>query len=254
LEETDYTLELRRSQETAEQCKHIEGLKFPSYYPQYSAPRIITMDWMEGLHMNEFLATNPSQEVRNKIGQSLWRFYEFQEHTLKSIHADPHPGNFLFMPDGTVAVIDFGCIKVIPENFYYDYFGMILPEISENDALLEAIMRRMDIIRDTDSHSLKQLYKKTFRTMIGLVAKPHLSDTFDFGDAEYINRIYAMAEELSQNKEIRAGGDGRGSQHSLYINRTMFGLYSILNQLNATIATRMGDWKHDVLNQHLTTV
>lgn len=254
LEETDYTLELRRSLETAEQCAHIEDIHFPTYYPEYSADRIITMDWMEGKHLNEFLATNPTQEIRNKAGQALWRFYEFQNHTLRSIHADPHPGNFLFMPDGTVGVIDFGCIKVIPENFYYDYFGMIIPEVSENDAALEAIMRRMDIIYDNDSDKLRKLYKDTFRTLIELLSQPHIKATFDFGDDEYINRIYTMAEELSNNKEIRAGGDGRGSQHALYVNRTMFGLYSMLNQLKANIHTQMGDWKNAIIDKHLEMV
>lgn len=254
LEETDYALELRRSQETAEQCAHIEGVKFPTYYPEYSADRIITMDWMDGKHLNEFLATNPSQEVRNKIGQALWNFYEFQEHTLHSIHADPHPGNFLFNDDGTVGVIDFGCIKVIPDEFYYDYFGMIIPEVTQSDEALSGIMRRMNIIYDSDSPERQKLYKDTFRTMIDLLSKPHISDTFDFGDDDYINRIYAMAEELSKNQEIRAGGDGRGSHHALYINRTMFGLYSMLNQLKANITTRMGDWKHDVMGRHLELV
>lgn len=251
LEETDYLLELKRSQETAEQCAHIEGIKFPKYYPEYSADRIITMDWMDGKHLNEFLATNPSQEIRNKVGQALWSFYEFQNHTLRSIHADPHPGNFLFNEDGTVGVIDFGCIKVIPETFYYDYFGMIIPEVCENDEVLEAIMRRMEIIYDNDSEQRRRLYKDTFRNLIQLLSQPHLQDSFDFGDDDYINRIYAMAEELSNNKEIRAGGDGRGSQHGLYVNRTMFGLYSMLNQLKANINTRMGDWKDKVVEHHL---
>lgn len=254
LEETDYGLELKRSLETVEQCSHIEGIKFPKYYPEYSADRIITMDWMDGLHLNEFLQTNPSQEVRNKIGQALWSFYEFQNHTLRSIHADPHPGNFLFNQDGTVGVIDFGCIKVIPENFYYDYFGMIIPEIVNNDEALDGILRRMEIIYDNDTPQLRKLYKDTFRDLIDLLAQPHISDSFDFGNDAYINRIYDMAQELSNNKEIRAGGDGRGSQHALYVNRTMFGLYSILNLLKANINTRMGDWKDKIVERYLEVV
>jgi predicted unusual protein kinase regulating ubiquinone biosynthesis (AarF/ABC1/UbiB family) len=254
LEETDYALELKRSLETVEQCNHIEGLKFPNYYPEYSADRIITMDWMEGKHLNEFLAANPSQEIRNKIGQALWDFYAFQNHTLKSIHADPHPGNFLFNSDGTVGVIDFGCIKVIPEEFYYDYFGMIIPEVSQNPEALDAMLRRMEIIYDSDSQRLQTLYKNTFSQLISHLAQPHLQETFDFGNDAYINSIYQMAEELSNNKELREGGDGRGSRHALYVNRTMFGLYSMLNQLKANIHTQMGDWKYKIIDRHLELV
>ena len=35
------------------------------------------------------------QELRNQIGQALWDFYQFQQHKLRAMHADPHPGNFI---------------------------------------------------------------------------------------------------------------------------------------------------------------
>src|SRR5690606_18506035 len=95
LEETDYKLELRRSMELSALCAHIPNLVFPAYYPELSSERVITMDWLDGYHLKEFLQRHPSQEARNKIGQALWDFYDFQVHRLKKVHADPHPGNFL---------------------------------------------------------------------------------------------------------------------------------------------------------------
>mgnify|MGYP003551978160 CR=1 FL=1 len=106
LEESDYELELQRSIEISNACSHIPNLFFPSYY-------------------KEFLDTNPSQEVRNQLGQALWEFYDYQMHTLKKVHADPHPGNFLFTPDGRLGIIDFGCVKVIPEDYYKQYFSLM---------------------------------------------------------------------------------------------------------------------------------
>ena len=91
VEETDYDLELQRSVEISKSCAHMPDLKFSNYYPEYSSKKILTMDWMDGLHLKEFLQTNPSQEVRNKIGQALWDFYNFQMHESKAVHADPHP-------------------------------------------------------------------------------------------------------------------------------------------------------------------
>jgi len=114
MEETDYTLELKRGIEITEACAHIKDLFFPKYYAEFSSPKIITMDWLEGKHLKDFMETNPSQEVLDKIGQTLWDFYEFQLHTLRQVHADPHPGNFYFTPEGNVGVIDFGCVKEIP--------------------------------------------------------------------------------------------------------------------------------------------
>lgn len=47
LEETDYTLELKRSVELSQACAHIPNIDFAAYYPQFSCERILTMDWLE---------------------------------------------------------------------------------------------------------------------------------------------------------------------------------------------------------------
>ena len=91
LEETDYELEVHRSIKFSKACSKLKNVVFPTYYPHLSSSKIITMDWMEGLHLKEFLATNPSQQLKNKIGQALWDFYNFQQHELRAVHADPHP-------------------------------------------------------------------------------------------------------------------------------------------------------------------
>jgi predicted unusual protein kinase regulating ubiquinone biosynthesis (AarF/ABC1/UbiB family) len=65
-------LELKQSQEVVAACKKIENLVFPEYYPEYSSEKIITMDWMSGVHLSEFKNSDPI--VANKVGQALWDF------------------------------------------------------------------------------------------------------------------------------------------------------------------------------------
>ena len=131
-EETDYNLELKRSQEISEKCAHLPNLAFPTYYPEFSCERIITMDWMDGKHFSEFTKQDNSQDDLNKIGQTLWDFYMYQMHVLKQVHADPHPGNFLVSEDKKLLVIDFGCIKEIPNDFYKPYFELAERENLDN--------------------------------------------------------------------------------------------------------------------------
>ena len=242
LEETDYELELRRSVEISEACKHIEGLIFPKYYPELSSKRILTMDWLEGLHLKEFLDTNPSQEVRDKIGQLLWDFYDYQVHTLKQVHADPHPGNFLMNPDGTMGVIDFGCIKVIPDFFYTNYFALINPDTIEDDPKTTEIFYNMEFISKQDSASDRQLFTDLFKQMIVLLGKPFTVDEFDFADASYFGAIYEFGEKLTGVEALRNSKVARGSKDGLYINRTYFGLYSMLSTLGAKVKTTRPDW------------
>ncbi|RBL88872.1 ABC1 kinase family protein [Chitinophaga flava] len=237
LEETDYKLELSRSMALSQQCAHIPHLQFPQYYPELSSERIITMDWLDGQHLKEFLQSNPSQEARNKIGQALWDFYQFQVHQLKQVHADPHPGNFLMRTDGTVGIFDFGCVKEIPEDFYYNYFLLTDKEVLKDEKRRHEIYTNLEMIHPSDTPKEIAFFSGLFQHMIDLLTLPFTVDNFDFGNEVYFNEIYAYMDELYNMKEIRESKVARGSRHSLYINRTYFGLYSILSDLKANITT-----------------
>lgn len=242
LEETDYELELKRSIEISEACAHLPDLVFPKYYPEYSSKRILTMDWLEGLHLKDFLTTNPSQEVRNQIGQALWDFYDFQIHSLRQVHADPHPGNFLMRADGTLGVIDFGCVKVIPDFYYDNYFRLVNPDTLEDPALTDEIFNNLEFLSADDSPKDRQFFSNLFKEMTLMLAEPFAVETFDFGDDTYFNKVYAFAENLANVSELKNSKVARGSQDGLYVNRTYYGLYAMLNELKASIVTTKPEW------------
>ena len=242
LEETDYNLELKRSNDITDACSHIENLVFASYYPEYSSDRIITMDWVEGKHLKEYLETNPDYESRQKIGQGLWDFYDHQVHSLKQVHADPHPGNFLMQSNGKLGVIDFGCVKEIPEDFYKGYFKLIRKDIVRDNAEIEQAFLDLGIIYNTDSEKDKKFFINVFKEMIGLLGRPFHSEYFDFADDAYFKEIFDLSERLSNMNELKNSRQARGSRHALYINRTYFGLYNLLNDLKVEIKTTKPDW------------
>ncbi|RED97415.1 ABC1 kinase family protein [Marinoscillum furvescens] len=242
LEETDYNLEVRRSMKIGKACAHIPNLIFPEYYPEMSADRVITMDWVDGKHIKEFLASNPSQEFRNQIGQAIWDFYHHQIHNLREVHADPHPGNFLMREDGTLGIIDFGCVKEIPESFYDAYFRLMSKDLVADNEALMPILYGLNFIYEDDSEAELELYIGVFKELTGLLGRPFHTDTFDFADDAYFNEIYALSEKLGNMKELRNSKHARGSRHGLYINRTYFGLYQLLNMLGAKVTTTKPDW------------
>jgi serine/threonine protein kinase len=210
------------------------------------------MDWLDGLHLDDFLKSNPSQELRNKVGQAMWDFYDMQVHELKAVHADPHPGNFLIQTDGKLGVIDFGCVKEIPEDFYLNYFALLIPEIMQSATTMRNIMLQQQIITANDSERVQHIITDAFTKMTTLLRTPFDEAEFDFGNNEYIDKIYVLGEEVSKIDELKNSKEGRGSQHALYINRTYFGLYSILNILQAKINTGARNWKKSLITYHLT--
>ena len=234
-EETNYLLELKQSQEVVEACQKIENLVFPKYYPEYSSDKIITMDWMSGIHISEFAAKNTNQEIANKLGQALWDFYMYQIHILRKVHADPHPGNFLVNAENKLVAIDFGCMKQIPNDFYVPYFELINKEIIDDKHLFSVKLFELEILRSDDSAAEIDYFTSLFYELLSLFTKPFQSETFDFSDAAFFENIAKMGERFSKDTNLRKMNGNRGSKHFIYMNRTFFGLYNLMFDLKATI-------------------
>jgi len=237
MEETDYVNELRQGKEIADACGAIPHLRFPEYYPEWSTDKILTMDWMQGEHISEFAAKNTDQAKADKLGQALWDFYMFQIHGLRAVHADPHPGNFLVDGNSNLIAIDFGCVKQIPQDFYDPYFELVSPEVFDDPARFEEKLFELEILRHDDSPSDKAYLTKLFRELLVVSTMPYRQAEFDFANEDFFGRLSAMGEEFSKDTQLRKMNGNRGSKHFLYINRTFFGLYSLLHDLKAKVDT-----------------
>ncbi len=237
LEETDYALELQRGMEISGACAHLPGLRFPEFYLGLSSARIITMEWVEGKHIDDFIDDNPPQEVRDRAGKALWDFYDFQIHKLKKLHADAHPGNYLFNPDGTVGVVDFGCVKEIPAEFYKSYFRIHRPEFAADPKSFEQWLYDLSFLNERDTPEEKRFYKSLFREMVDLLGRPFHEERFDFGNDEFFMKISELATRISTSAEIRKSNAARGARDALYINKTFIGLFHVLHSLRANIVT-----------------
>lgn len=235
IEETNYLLELKQSQEVVEACKKIENLVFPNYYPKFSSEKIITMDWMTGIHLSEYTAKNTNQESTNAIGQALWDFYMYQIHILRKVHADPHPGNFLVNDQNQLVALDFGCMKKIPSDFYIPYFELIDKKVIDNKQLFSDKLFELEILRVDDSEEEIKYFTQMFYDLLSLFTKPFQEENFDFSDAVFFENIAQLGERFSKDTNLRKMNGNRGSKHFIYMNRTFFGLYNLMFDLKATI-------------------
>jgi hypothetical protein len=85
----------------------------PRVYHSLTTRRVITLEMVEGQSYAEFCET-ASQEEKNRAGITIWRFTFRSMLRHGMLYADPHPGNYRFLPDGRVAFLDFGCVKELP--------------------------------------------------------------------------------------------------------------------------------------------
>ena len=237
LEETDYELEIEQGIAISQACVNIPNLKFPKYYPELSSKKTITMDWMEGEHLSEFTAHNTDRKEGDKLGQALWDFYMFQMHGLRQVHADPHPGNFLIDKERNLIAIDFGCIKKVPDSFYFPYFELSVPDIIDNPVLFSEKMYQLEILRKDDSPKEIAYFTELFHGLLSLFTKPFHGAFFDFSDDDFFEQIAELGEKLTKDSQLKKMNGNRGSEHFIYINRTFFGLYNLLHDLKARVDT-----------------
>jgi predicted unusual protein kinase regulating ubiquinone biosynthesis (AarF/ABC1/UbiB family) len=238
LEETDYLQELQSSQQISEAAQDIPNLIFPKYYPKWTTSKILTMDWMEGIHLSEYVSqSHLDPQQRNLLGQTLWDFYMFQIHGLRKVQADPHPGNFMVSKQGELIAIDFGCVKEIPEEFYTPYFELSKKENIENEETFVKLLTELEILLNTDTEEETRYFTELFQRMMRLFTKPFHDKHFDFSDVRFWNDITNLSKSFAEDSQLRQMNGNRGSKHFIYINRTFFGLYHLLHDLEAQIET-----------------
>ena len=235
IEETNYLLELKQSEEVVKACSKIENILFPNYYPEFSSEKIITMDWMTGIHLSEFTAKDFDRETGDKIGQALWDFYMYQIHVLRKVHADPHPGNFLVDDQNRLIALDFGCMKQIPNDFYIPYFELINKNIITDKNRFNEKLFELEILRQDDSPAEIEYFTAMFHDLLSLFTKPFQNETFDFADEKFFTAIAELGKRFSEDTNLKKMNGNRGSKHFIYMNRTFFGLYNLMFDLKAKI-------------------
>ena len=88
------------------------GVHVPETVPELSTGRLLTMTWLEGTPLLAFIKAHGDQAMRNEIAYNMFRAWYVPFYYYGVIHGDPHLGNYTVRPDGTVNLLDFGCIRI----------------------------------------------------------------------------------------------------------------------------------------------
>ncbi len=121
LEELDYQVEAERSFTFAKAAAPFPDLKVPKAYPELTAERVLTLEFFEGQTFKDFLADLPSHsdDERFRVARLLTRVTWGPFLCTGVVHADPHPGNFMLLKDGSLGVLDFGAIKQMSDRWTF---------------------------------------------------------------------------------------------------------------------------------------
>lgn len=205
----------------------------PKLFEEYSTQKVLTMGFIEGRHLKEFLQDNPTQQERNRYGQLLWDFFHDQVDQRDFIHADTHPGNFMITEEGKLGVIDFGCVKKFPTSFTRNYMKLLPHHLDKSEDEIRRLYIELDIIKENPDDPKKEEYFFKYCKKYGdIFAQPYQDDQFDFGGTNFNKKIKRFA------KNAPVMNEPRGDKNFLFSTRMHTGLYNLLVKLEAVVDTR----------------
>jgi predicted unusual protein kinase regulating ubiquinone biosynthesis (AarF/ABC1/UbiB family) len=114
-EELDYQLEARHMALYADMLAGESGVHVPVAVPELSTKRLLTMNWLDGAPL--LSVTGHDLDFRNKVALNMFRAWYVPFYFFGAIHGDPHLGNYSVRPDGSVNLLDFGCVRVFRPDF-----------------------------------------------------------------------------------------------------------------------------------------
>ncbi len=116
--ETDYLREAATLVKVRSLFREDDGIVVPCVFPEFSTARVLTMERVEGVHLDQFLATNPSQELRDSFARKISIAWYRMMYAGRLINGDCHPGNFIFLDDGRLGIIDFGFMIELDDTMW----------------------------------------------------------------------------------------------------------------------------------------
>ncbi|MBN9087598.1 MAG: AarF/ABC1/UbiB kinase family protein [Reyranella sp.] len=114
-EELDYRREAKHVALYCHMLRDEPNVHVPETVPDYSTDRLLTMSWLAGEPLLNWKAR--SQEERDALAINMFRAWYVPFYVYGVIHGDPHLGNYSVRPDGSVNLMDFGCVRVFPPRF-----------------------------------------------------------------------------------------------------------------------------------------
>jgi len=116
-EELDYIREGRNMALYRLMLANEETVHVPDLIESASTDRLLTMTWLDGVPILDFIKNNPELEMRNRVAENMFRAWYVPFYLYGIIHGDPHLGNYSIRPNGDINLLDFGCIRVFPPTF-----------------------------------------------------------------------------------------------------------------------------------------
>lgn len=221
LSECDYRLEATRQQRFAALLAGDDSLHIPRVVPEFCGDAVLTSEWVSGQRFDGF-RSEASALARDRAGEALFRFHVGTLYEHRLFHADPHPGNYAFHPDGRVVVYDFGCVRELSAPIV-QALALCADAVRRDDT--DAALEALSAVGSTPPTTEQE------RRVIRELLRAFFSPVLEAGKRRMELSAFSSARGLLADK--RRLMQLRLPPEMLFLFRLRFGLFSVLHQLGA---------------------
>jgi predicted unusual protein kinase regulating ubiquinone biosynthesis (AarF/ABC1/UbiB family) len=222
-EELDYLQEAANIAWFARTFGDDPHLRIPRVHPSHSTDRVLCLDHLPGVPIQRFVR-EAAPEARQRAGRTIGELYYRMVFQHRTLHADPHPGNYLFEPDGRVGLLDFGCVKRFDPYWVADYARTALAALDgDREGCLEGC-RACGVLVVDDPRTMDALWRYC-EILIG----PFRHGRYRAGGPgdELTVPLVESMRPLMSSRSIRF------ERTLVYLHRALGGNYALLKELEA---------------------
>ncbi|EIJ80205.1 ABC1 family protein [Bacillus methanolicus PB1] len=156
-QELDYRIEGRNAEKIANQFTGNPAIRIPKIFWDYSTKNVLTMEYIEGIRVNDLKKMDEEGYDRKVIAERLAHSIFHQILMEGFFHGDPHPGNVLVLPGEVIALMDFGMVGRLDHDMKYQFASLVISlKRGNTDGIIKAVSRMGLIPEDVDMALFRQ--------------------------------------------------------------------------------------------------
>ena len=227
-EELDYELEGRHMGLYRGMLAKEDQVHVPEGVEALSTRRLLTMTWLEGMPLLAFIEAHADKAMRNRIAHNMFRAWYVPFYYYGVIHGDPHLGNYTIRPDGSVNLLDYGCVRIFGAKFVQGVIDLYHALERDDRALA---------VHAYESWGFQNLNKETIDVLnrwAGFVYGPLLEDR-SRRIQETSSGVYGREVAEGVHADLRRLGPVKPPREFVFMDRAAIGLGSVFLHLGAEI-------------------
>jgi len=235
-EEVDYEHEAQNTRFFEQNLKH-DKIIIPTVIDERSSLKVLSSSFLEGDSFEQFLARNPSQQERDDFAQTIFDSFFISLYKLKTVHADPNPGNFIFMSECRLGMIDFGCVKRFDDAFLRSFSKLHNSLIlGEDDMILVEQYHDLDMIDRANDEEMLAFYRNVIKPLDRIYIEIFQEDSYDFKESNGFSK--RGFETIMQVQKTQIEAIHKINAEYIFLDRTLLGYYAMFEQMGAKIDTK----------------